>query len=497
MKAAFLLSRSLMELLEHAPKLHVWVVGDAFLDDYIEGAIKRVSPEAPVQVVNVENQFQRLGGAANVANGLAELGARVTLAAITGQDAPGHALAELCAQKNIDAQCLIRVADRPTIRKLRVMSRRQQMIRLDWENPEPIDNQTRQALFDALDHADPPDAILLSDYAKGVLTDNVIQTLVEKGRSRNIPVVVDPKSRDFSRYSRASIIAPNLLEFETAAGRVVDPLDETAMGEAAKSLCENCRLDALLITLGELGMALWSPENGLKRVDTRAREVYDVTGAGDTVVAALGLCLAAKMDFQTAAMIANAAAGIVVGKAGTSTASPAELVESLSPPLENKILDTNTLAEHVRWWRMRKKRIVFTNGCFDLLHVGHLHILNQAAAQGDLLVVGLNTDASIARLKGTDRPLIAEHERASMLAAFDCVDAVVLFDEDTPVNLIHTIKPDVLVKGSDYRMDQVVGREVVEKYGGKVVLVDFLPNQSTSLLIERIRGGPRNSGSLN
>ncbi len=495
MKATSLLARSLMHLLEQAGRRHIWVVGDVFLDDYIEGSIQRVSPEAPVQVVNVENQFQRLGGAANVANGLATLGARVSLAAMVGNDSHGRTLDKMCTAEGIDTRAVIGVSDRPTIRKLRVMSRRQQMIRLDWESILPITPQAEKQLFEALDHADPPDAILLSDYAKGVLTDDVIKTLIEKGRNLGIPVVVDPKGKNFARYSQASVIAPNLQELEAAVNQKIDPDNEGAIAEYAGDLCKKCSLDALLVTLGEKGMALWTSENGLYRVSTRAREVYDVTGAGDTVVAAMGLCLAHQMDFQTSAMIANAAAGIVVGKAGTSTVTPGELVESLSPQVENKVLDSESLAEHVRWWRMQQKRIVFTNGCFDLLHVGHLHILNQAAAQGDVLVVGLNTDNSISRLKGPDRPLITEHERASLLAAFDCVDAVILFDQDTPVNLIRSIKPDVLVKGSDYRIDQVIGKEVVEDQGGKVMLVDFLPNKSSSLLMERIRGGPRNGKS--
>jgi D-beta-D-heptose 7-phosphate kinase/D-beta-D-heptose 1-phosphate adenosyltransferase len=490
MKTASLLARSLIDLLEHACRRHIWVIGDAFVDDYIEGSIQRVSPEAPVQVVNVENQFQRLGGAANVANGLAALGAKVTLGSLAGDDEPGKILEKLCSDKGIDTGCIIPVSDRPTTRKLRVMSRRQQMIRLDWEKVMPMDFASENRLFDTLEKSGRPDAIILSDYAKGILTGNVIRAMIKKGRGLGIPVMVDPKGNDFKRYRGATVITPNLTEFEAAVGTPIDPDDKEAMAESAKTLCEKCSLDALLITLGERGMALWTRENGLIIVPTRAREVYDVTGAGDTVVAATGLCLASKIDFETSAMIANAAAGIVVGKAGTSTVAPGELVESLSPPIENKVLDRDLLAEHLRWWRMRQKRIVFTNGCFDLLHVGHLHILNQAAAQGDVLIVGLNTDSSISRLKGPGRPLITEHERASLLAAFDCVDAVVLFDEDTPVNLIRTIKPDVLVKGSDYRIDQVVGREVVEAAGGKVVLVDFLPNKSSTLLMERIKGAP-------
>ncbi|MGB9499114.1 MAG: D-glycero-beta-D-manno-heptose-7-phosphate kinase [Dissulfuribacterales bacterium] len=492
MKRTPLLARNLTQLLEDAPNRHVWVVGDLLLDDYIEGDIERVSPEAPVQVVNVANEFQKLGGAANVAHGLSTLGAQVTLAGIVGCDSSAQTLLSLCTKRGIRTNSIITVKDRPTIRKLRVMSKHQQMIRIDWERIQTIDEETEKKLLENLYQTEPPDAILLSDYAKGVLTDSLILKLIKKSRELDIPVVVDPKSKQFDRYRGATILAPNLKEFRAASNQMIDPMNAESIAVSAKNICERCNISSLLVTLGELGMALWTPDSGLYQVATTAREVYDVTGAGDTVVATLALSLASGMDYHTAAIISNAAAGIVVGKAGTSTVMPHELVESLSPRVENKLLDNTSLIEHIRWWRLQKKRVVFTNGCFDLLHVGHLHILNQAAAQGDVLLVGLNTDNSIRRLnKGQERPLIPEQERASLLAAFDCVDAVILFDEDTPRNLIKQIKPDVLVKGSDYRIDQVIGKEEVETVGGKVVLVDFLPNQSSSLLIDRIRRGRR------
>jgi len=334
----------------------------------------------------------------------------------------------------------------------------------------------------------PPQAIVISDYAKGVLTASLIQRIITRAREAGIPVVVDPKSKNFDRYREATILTPNLKEFQAAVQHAIDPNNDDELSEYAGAICEKYSFDALLVTLGELGMALWTPENGLYRVPATAREVYDVTGAGDTVAAILALALASRMDFCRAAMIANAAAGIVIGKAGTSTVAPEELVAQHSPKIENKLLDDASLAEHIKSWRLQGKRIVFTNGCFDLLHVGHLHILQQAAELGDILVVGLNTDVSIRRLKGEERPLIPEQERACLLAALECVDAVILFSEDTPQNLIRQIKPDFLVKGSDYSMDQVVGRKEVEAFGGKVVLVDLLPDKSSSLLINRIQG---------
>ncbi|MCF8035703.1 MAG: D-glycero-beta-D-manno-heptose-7-phosphate kinase [Desulfobacteraceae bacterium] len=485
------LARTIAQYIKDAYARHVWVIGDVILDDYIEGRIERISPEAPVQVVNVESEFSRLGGAANVAHGLRALGANVMLAGALGVDHSAGTLRSLCEQKDIRTEGLVGVEQRPTIRKVRVISRGQQMIRLDWEQTDPIEAGTEERILAGLERADPPHAILLSDYAKGVLTDSLIQKIMQKARSRGVPVIADPKSKRFDKYRGATVITPNLKEFQAALPRAVSMSDDAAVADAAKELCEQAGIGAMLITLGEAGMALVSPEGGLHRIAAAAREVYDVTGAGDTVVAALAFCLASGADLHTAAVISNAAAGIVVGKAGTSVVAPGELADVLSPRIKDKVLDAETLTERLHWWRLRQQKIVFTNGCFDLLHAGHLHLLNRASEFGDVLIVGLNTDASVRRLnKGTDRPLIPEQERAAIVAGLDCVNAVVLFDEDTPLSLIKTIKPDVLVKGSDYSPDQVVGRAEVEAHGGKVALVDLLPDKSTSALIRRIREKP-------
>jgi D-beta-D-heptose 7-phosphate kinase / D-beta-D-heptose 1-phosphate adenosyltransferase len=493
MKENLLFYHSLIKLIEDTRSRHVGVIGDLILDDYIEGDIERLSPEAPVQVVNVGHEYQKLGGGANVAHGLSALGAKVSLFGVVGTDEAARILLDLCARKGIETHGVMAMDDRSTTRKLRVMSRHQQMIRLDWEKIQPIDRSIEDKFLADLFQDAPPQAIVLSDYAKGVLTTSLIQKIITRAREAAIPVVVDPKSQNFDRYRGATILTPNLKEFQAAVQHTIDPKNDVELAKFAGELCEKYSFDALLVTLGELGMALWTPENGLYRVSATAREVYDVTGAGDTVAAILALALASQINFCHAAMIANTAGGIVIGKAGTSTVTPEELVARLSPKIENKLLDDASLEEHVKWWRLQGKRVVFTNGCFDLLHVGHLHILQQAAVHGDILAVGLNTDASIRRLKGEDRPLIPEQERACLLAAFDCVDAVILFSEDTPHNLIRKIKPDVLVKGSDYRMDQVVGREEVEAFGGRVVLVDFLPDKSSSMLINRIRGSLDNN----
>lgn len=484
-----MLSKSLTEFLKNAGARHVWVIGDLLLDQYIEGGIERISPEAPVQVVKVAREYSRLGGAANVANGLTALGVKVTIGGIIGSDSAGEMLLNLCKSRGIGTEAVKTVKDRPTICKLRVLSRGQQMIRLDWEQTLAIDEQTENRILSALDCTDPPDAVVLSDYAKGVLTDTLIRAIISRADSHGACVAVDPKSGKFARYKGATVVTPNLGEFREVTDGPVDTEDDESMASAAERICENSGIKSLLVTMGEAGMALWTRKEGLQRIEASAREVYDVTGAGDTVMAALALGLASRADLHTAALVSNAAAGIAVGKAGTAVVEPAELIEALFPAARDKILDSGMLEQRLRLWRMQQKKIVFTNGCFDLLHAGHLHILNQASSLGDVLLVGINTDDSIRRLnKGADRPLIPQQERAAIVAALDCVNAVILFDNDTPLELIKTIKPDVLVKGSDYSIDQVVGREEVEAYGGQVRLVDLLPDKSTSSLIERIRG---------
>ncbi|MFP4531910.1 MAG: D-glycero-beta-D-manno-heptose-7-phosphate kinase [Desulfobacterales bacterium] len=482
------LSKTLAEYLKNAEARHVWVIGDLLLDQYIEGGIERISPEAPVQVVNVSREFSRLGGAANVANGLAALGINVTLAGVIGKDDAGEIFRDLCKSREIRTDAVCTAEDRPTIRKLRVLCRGQQMIRLDWERTHEISFQTENSILEALSDAEPPDAVVISDYAKGVLTGSLIKNIISRASANHASVAVDPKSKNFLKYRGAAVITPNLKEFREVADKRFSADDDDSMASAASVLCRNSGIDAVLVTMGEAGMGLWTSEGGLQRIEASAREVYDVTGAGDTVMAALALCMANGADLHTAALISNAAAGIAVGKAGTAVVEPAELIEALSPSAHDKILDPRMLEQRLRLWRLQRKKIVFTNGCFDLLHAGHLHILNQAASLGDVLVVGINTDDSIRALnKGADRPLIPQQERAAIVAALDCVNAVVLFDQETPLELIRTIKPDVLAKGSDYTIDQVVGKEDVESYGGQVRLVNLLPDKSTTSLIRRIR----------
>ena len=476
----------LLSLLERFADLHLWVVGDIMLDEYVTGAVERVSPEAPVPVVRVHDTQLRLGGAANVARQVAALGARVHLAGLIGQDAAGDEVLRLCQKEGIDTGSVIRTTDRRTSRKLRVIGHSQQLVRLDWEDAAACTSATSAALATALSAAGAPDAIILSDYAKGVLTPQTIAAVT--ARRGTAPVVVDPKTRDFTRYVGATTITPNLKELEEATGRKLDPTDKAAVAGAARALIAAAGLSAMVVTLSEHGMLIVPADAEEVAVPASRREVYDVTGAGDTAIAVLTLALAARAPLLLAAQIANAAAGVSVGQVGAVAVDADSIRSELTAGPEAKVLTRQDIVARAESWRMAGKRIVFTNGCYDLLHAGHLSLLHSAARLGDVLVLAINSDASVQRLKGPERPLVNQAERAALLAALACVDAVTIFEEDTPLETLQAIRPHVLVKGADYRPEQVVGREFVESYGGKVQLVPLLPAKSTSALVERIKG---------
>jgi D-beta-D-heptose 7-phosphate kinase/D-beta-D-heptose 1-phosphate adenosyltransferase len=463
----------------------VWVVGDVMLDEYVEGSVGRISPEAPVPVVHVGRIFHRLGGSANVANGVAALGASASLCGAIGNDAAGDVVLSTCAEAGIATEAVVRLADRPTTRKLRVLAHHQQMLRLDWEAKDPPGGDLSE--IDRLSASGTPHAVILSDYAKGFLTPERIERIIEKARAAGAPVIVDPKSRDLSRYAGASIVTPNLSELELACGESLHGASEERIEAAARALLRVTPVDTLLVTMGDRGMMLVPRERAADTIRTLARDVYDVTGAGDTVVAVLAIGMAAGLQLGDAARLANAAAGVVVGKLGTASAGPRELACVLAQRLANKVLDRDALREQVAWWRLQGKRVVFTNGCYDLVHAGHIDLLRKSAAFGDVLVVALNSDASVARLKGPTRPVLKEHDRVEHIAALECVDAVTLFDEDTPLELIEQLVPDVLVKGGDYAASEVVGREVVERNGGAIKLVPLVAGRSTTEMIRRIR----------
>ena len=480
--------KSLESLFSHATELNCLVIGDLMLDEYLWGKTDRISPEAPVQVVDVIREELRLGGAGNVVNNLTDLGAQVTVCSVIGQDANGRSLLAAFNQRGVSTGAVFPDSERQTSRKTRVVAANQQIVRIDRESRQPLSKEIEDSVSHWINqHASSFKVILLSDYRKGVLTDRIISSVIKTAQQSHIPVLVDPKGIDYSRYHGATILTPNRKEAEAASG--IRITDEASLAAAAAAIMNSAGLDYLLITRSEEGMSLFSKHDQPVHIPTVAREVFDVSGAGDTVLASLAIGIAAGMTFTEAACLANVAAGIAVGKLGTSTVTPAEIINAIAlshNDSDSKIKNLDVLSEIVKRDKALGKRIVFTNGCFDLLHAGHVKYLQKARKLGDILILGLNSDASVQRLKGDKRPLIGEDERAHILAALDCIDYVVIFDEDTPLNLITAIKPLILAKGGDYSVENVVGREIVEAEGGRVELVSFVDGKSTTNIIERI-----------
>ena len=481
-------SATLVDLLSRFARARLWVIGDVMLDEYVEGDVARISPEAPVPVLHVQSQGERLGGAANVAHNARALGATVALCGVVGADAAGDRLLACCAAAGIDTTGLARVVGHQTTRKVRALARNQQLLRIDYETGATVDGATARRLFASLTSGPRPDVIAISDYAKGMASAGLVAEVIRFARAAGVPVLVDPKTTDLGRYRGATVLKPNLAEVEQAIGSRLPPEDDAALAEAAQTLLARAEAEALVVTLGARGLAVARPGATLEVFPAARREVYDVTGAGDTVLAVLALAVAAGADVATAARVANAAGGIVVGRVGTAVVQPHELATALVPRSGEKVLTMDEAVGRRQWWLAQQKRLVITNGCFDLLHVGHLALLHHAARLGDVLLVAINSDASVRRLKGAGRPVVPEEGRARMIAALECVDAVVTFEEDTPLEVLKKLRPDVLVKGADYGLDQVVGRDLVEGYGGRVVLAPLEPDQSTSALVSRIRG---------
>lgn len=475
-------------LFARTKEIRALVIGDLMLDEYLWGKTDRISPEAPVQVVDVMREDLRLGGAGNVVNNLVALGCNVSVCSVIGVDDNGSYLKQLFSQMGVEIDGLFEDSDRRTGKKTRVMAAHQQIVRIDRESKDALQPAIEDKLIMWVrENAVNFDVLVVSDYLKGVLTPALLATVIKMGNEAKIPVVVDPKGSDYSKYAGATILTPNRKEAEQAAAVAIT--DEVSLNLAAAKLLEKLNLSALLITRSEAGMSLFRSGSAPLHIPTVAREVYDVTGAGDTVLAVLSLGLASGLSFDDSAKLANTAAGIVVGKLGTSTLKSAEILDEIGREhrdSNNKIKNFDVLAEIIAAEKSRGKRIVFTNGCFDLLHVGHVKYLQKARSFGDILILGLNSDASIKRLKGDKRPLIAEGERAHILAALDCIDYVVIFDEDTPLHLIAALKPSILVKGGDYTLDGVVGREIVEAAGGRVELVQFVDGKSTTNIIGKI-----------
>lgn len=459
----------------------VLVAGDVLLDRYWHGETARVSPEAPVPVVRVIEEETRAGGAGNVALNIRQLGGRVSLFGLAGEDDSGNNLSALLRAGGVDAE-LIKTRH-ATITKLRVISRHQQLIRLDFENG--VDSDAAETLAQHFKRRlKGVQVAVLSDYGKGALPDP--QALIEAARNADVPVLVDPKGRDFSRYRGADLLTPNLAEFEAVAGACDSP---AVLTERAHAMIEQLQLKALLLTRGDQGMSLIRLDEEPIHMPTRAREVFDVTGAGDTVIGVLACALAAGADLVQAAGIANLAAGIVVGKLGTAGVTPHELRRALHESEETGygMLDSDDLLQAVHDARAHGERIVFTNGCFDIIHAGHVAYLNDIRALGDRLIVAVNDDDSVRRLKGDTRPIHSLEDRMAVLAGLSAVDWVVPFSEDTPVELIDKIKPDVLAKGGDYRPEEIAGFASVTERGGEVVVVEHREGRSTSSTIERIK----------
>ncbi|WP_121022612.1 D-glycero-beta-D-manno-heptose-7-phosphate kinase [Helicobacter vulpis] len=475
----------MLELFSQPQKIpHIVVVGDIIVDHYVWGTSERLSPEAPVQVVEVREENYRLGGAGNVADNLVALGARVSVCGVVGADEAQAWLLARLAQLNINTQGVLVDPARPTCKKSRVMISKQQVLRVDRESRHAISPiLEEQILKIATVLLEQADALVLSDYNKGMLSARLCQTLIALANQAHKPVLCDPKGKDYSKYSHATLITPNKKEAQIAAG--VEITEDTSLQKVLEHFKQAFHIATPLITLSEQGMAFLDQDT-LVKIPTIAKEVYDVSGAGDSVIAALAFYLALGFDLHQSCTFANASAAVVVGKVGSAHATYAEVLEFLQRHYHQgqKILDSATLAHILHG--AHSKRVVFTNGCFDLLHRGHVYYLQEAKKLGDILVVGLNSDSSVRALKGPTRPIQSQADRAFVLAGLECVDFVVIFEEQTPLELIRMVKPHILVKGGDYQGQEVVGRDLVNE----VVLIETLEGRSSTHLIEKIQGLP-------
>ena len=479
------------DALKLIPEQTIVCVGDLMLDDFVYGEVSRISPEAPAPILAVHRNELTVGGAGNVARNIAALGARCIFLGVVGEDDASRTLMRALAAEPLIEPHIVVDARRPTTRKVRFVSEHHatHLLRADWELAEPLDAKTEKALIDRTLAALPrAGSVVLSDYAKGTLTPRVIRAVIEAENASGIPIIVDPKAVDYSIYRGATVVKPNRKELSEATRRRADSDADVIV--AATELNGVLGTEAVVVSLSDAGLML-VPTNGAPiHVPAYPVKLGDTSGAGDTVVAALAVLLATKAGYEPAVRAANAAAAVVVGKRGTATVSAAELRSRILPaaslaPEEKVVFDWSVLDQRLAAWR--DLRIGFTNGCFDLLHPGHIKLLSEARAACDRLIVGLNGDASVRRLKGEGRPLQEVHARAEVLAALEAVDLVVVFDQDTPLELIRRVRPKVLAKGGDYRREEVVGHELVESDGGDVILVDLMPGFSTSKIVRRSR----------
>ena len=475
---------------ERLAQVRILCVGDLMLDRFVYGRVERISPEGPIPVMLIEHEATMLGGAGNVVRNLVALGARCTFVSVVGNDAAGRQLESLVGAEAAVEPYLLTDPARVSTIKTRYLAAGQQLLRADRERTGPLAAPVAADLARVAADAVPgSDAVLLSDYGKGVVDGPVLAAVMARAHECARPVVVDPKGLDFARYRGAAAVTPNRAELAEATRVPVD--GEAEIVAAARQVIDQCGIAAVLVTRGADGMTLVDG-SGFEHLPARAREVFDVSGAGDTVAATFTAGIAAGLGLADSARLANAAAGVVVGKVGTATVSAADLATALREgdvlATDAKLVSAATAAERIAAWRRRGLRVGFTNGCFDLLHPGHIALMRQARAACDRLVVGLNADASVARLKGPGRPVQPEAARALVLAALEQVDLVVVFAEDTPMRLLELFRPDVLVKGADYAVAGVVGAELVRGYGGRVLLAELEPGHSTTSTIARIAG---------
>jgi D-beta-D-heptose 7-phosphate kinase/D-beta-D-heptose 1-phosphate adenosyltransferase len=470
----------------------VAVIGDVMLDRYVQGQVNRLSPEAPIQVLEVADEYKMPGGAANVAMKVVGLESRVRLIGLVGNDDAAGELRGLLTDQQQIADGLVADPERATTVKTRFIAHNQQLLRVDREKRSEPDGTTRDCLAAAAyEAAAAADAVILEDYGKGVLSRQVIEAAIAGARTHNAPVIVDPNGRDYRRYAGATVLTPNLRETEIAAEMTI--ASESDLLTAASLLVEQTGGAALAVTRESEGISLFRRTGGQiahTHVPTTPVAVYDVTGAGDAVAATLAVALASGTDLEDACALANLAGRAVVRQFGVGTISLRHLIAEASELIEQpaKIVDVARAREKVREARRTGSKVVFTNGCFDVLHFGHAYLLQFARARGDFLILGLNTDASVRRQKGAGRPFVSDEQRAYMLSLYPFVDLVVLFDEDTPLQLIEALRPDVLVKGGDYTPDTVVGRDLVESYGGEVAICPRIDGLSTTELVRKIRG---------
>ena len=468
----------------------ILVIGDLMIDEYLWGKVDRISPEAPVQVVSVLRESTTLGGAGNVVNNLRALGASVAVAGVIGAGSNAHFLLKAFRELGVDTAGLIQDPERPTTKKTRIIAGHQQVLRIDRETRHDISEENANTLTEFVgDHTSDFDVLLLSDYSKGLLSARLLQQVIGLARKNNKIVIADPKGLNFKKYAGVTMITPNKKEASLAAG--IEIVDDRSLMAAGQKLLADIGVENVLITCGKEGMVLF--EHGKKpyQITAQAREVFDVSGAGDTVLAVLGLSLAAGASFPEAASLANVAAGIVVGKVGTATVSMDELRMALEPSVGALAVKQKTLSDLipiVDRLRAEGKTIVMTNGCFDLLHVGHIKLLSASKKMGDLLIVAIDDDDSVRTLKGNDRPIINAQERARIISALDCVDYITIFSTNDLEQVIETIRPDVLTKGSNYTTRTVQGREIVERSGGRVVLIPITDPVSSTKIINQIRG---------